>query len=312
MKKIILPLLLITINSFSAVYKSKQNGDFATPIWDLPGIPTESDSIIINHNVTYKLLSNVNYTGTIKVNNNRLFDVNCQGNDFTYNGPEFLIRGEAKFDGKLIIDSNVIADDFSKLSANVFDVRGHLTIRENSCFDSWSNTTNLYYSSSTITLNGYLVTNINYIGSNSSQISNLSYLKEDCSLPIRLNYFDLQYLDKVYVLWSTFTEKNNDYFTVERSIDDINYKVVSKVLGAGNSSALRKYYIEDDVNSGLYYYRLKQTDYDGSISEVDKKAIFVPSIENKEVFYNIIGVEVSGVLKPGIYISDNGRKIVVR
>ena len=62
--------------------------------------------------------------------------------------------------------------------------------------------------------------------------------------------------------WSTATETNNDYFTVERSADGINFEAIGTVDGAGNSSTTLNYEFVDDEASGIYY-RLKQTDFNG-------------------------------------------------
>ena len=65
--------------------------------------------------------------------------------------------------------------------------------------------------------------------------------------------------------WETATESNNDYFTIERSEDAENWNEVGTVPGAGNSSSLLNYSLTDIAdNEGVTYYRLKQTDYNGS------------------------------------------------
>ena len=68
----------------------------------------------------------------------------------------------------------------------------------------------------------------------------------------------------VDVKWSTASELNNAYFTVERSQDGFNFEFVAKVPGAGRSTTLKKYVAQDEKPyQGVSYYRLKQTDYDG-------------------------------------------------
>lgn len=86
------------------------------------------------------------------------------------------------------------------------------------------------------------------------------------SLPIELTSFSAVLLDDHTILlnWGTATEIDNDFFTIERSTDGVNFKVLTTVAGAGNSNNII-YYKEIDVNplAGISYYRLKQTDYDG-------------------------------------------------
>lgn len=67
--------------------------------------------------------------------------------------------------------------------------------------------------------------------------------------------------------WSTSTEINNDYFTIERSTDGITFMEVGAVKGAGNSNTIINYeFIDNEIDRSTYYYRLKQTDFDGKFS----------------------------------------------
>jgi len=66
--------------------------------------------------------------------------------------------------------------------------------------------------------------------------------------------------------WVTASETNNDYFTVERSVNGLNFNGVTDVNGAGNSNTTL-YYRTYDENPlpGTSYYRLKQTDFDEGV-----------------------------------------------
>jgi len=67
--------------------------------------------------------------------------------------------------------------------------------------------------------------------------------------------------------WSTATEENNDYFTMERSNDGgVNFTIIENdIPGAGNSIIPMYYDLFDrDAPAGTSYYRLSQTDYDGT------------------------------------------------
>lgn len=91
-----------------------------------------------------------------------------------------------------------------------------------------------------------------------------------CVLPIKLTEFKGKCGNgKKEFEWTTATEINNDYFTVEQSEDGINFYEITKVNGAGNSSVVNKYtsIVNDDKNYS--YYRLKQTDYDGQFAYSD-------------------------------------------
>jgi hypothetical protein len=85
-------------------------------------------------------------------------------------------------------------------------------------------------------------------------------------LPIELLSFDVSATSrKVDILWSTATEHNSDFFTVQKTIDGLNFQDVANVTAAGNSDALLNYATEDFFPfQGISYYRLKQTNIDGS------------------------------------------------
>ena len=87
-------------------------------------------------------------------------------------------------------------------------------------------------------------------------------------LPVTLLYFKVTNEGKTSLLtWATATEKDNDYFSIEKSADGLNFIPIGRINGAGNSQQIIKYTFTDyDLSPGLNYYRIKQTDYDGKFS----------------------------------------------
>ncbi|PCI95791.1 MAG: hypothetical protein COB15_11770 [Flavobacteriales bacterium] len=87
-------------------------------------------------------------------------------------------------------------------------------------------------------------------------------------LPIDLISFEANINDdKVDIKWVTASEINNDYFTIERSIDAKNWEEVLVVAGAGNSNQTITYFDSDyEPLTGISYYRLKQTDFNGEFT----------------------------------------------
>jgi hypothetical protein len=68
--------------------------------------------------------------------------------------------------------------------------------------------------------------------------------------------------------WVTVTEINNDYFSVERSIDGINFESIARVTGAGNKNGVTLYsFADENTPSGKVYYRLSQFDFNGDHTE---------------------------------------------
>jgi|GEM_PF-2456863 len=95
--------------------------------------------------------------------------------------------------------------------------------------------------------------------------------------------------------WTTATELNNDYFTIEKTLDGTNFEIVGIENGAGNSNQYLDYSLIDyDVREVINYYRLKQTDFDGKydfseLISIDNRT------NNKEIAFitNILGQEVN-------------------
>ncbi|MEY4594240.1 MAG: hypothetical protein RIQ47_650 [Bacteroidota bacterium] len=94
-------------------------------------------------------------------------------------------------------------------------------------------------------------------------------------LPIELAKFDARNEgSKVKLEWATATEVNNDFFTIERSKDGKLFEPLQLVDGAGNSSMTINYSVYDEKPlSGISYYRIKQTDFDGAFSYSEMIAV---------------------------------------
>ncbi len=108
---------------------------------------------------------------------------------------------------------------------------------------------------------------------------------DNSSLPVELISFDAQKISKsVLVSWKTATEINNNYFTIERSIDGMNAEIIGVVKGAGNSNQVVEYRFEDQQPiEGVVYYRIKQTDFDGTSETFGWKAVNVVKEENASI-----------------------------
>jgi hypothetical protein len=97
-----------------------------------------------------------------------------------------------------------------------------------------------------------------------------------CSvLPVTLINFEANYSSKgVELNWSTASEVNNDYFKIERSRDAENFETAGILNGNGSTDIRHDYSFTDDAPlAGISYYRLAQTDYDGTVSYSDILAV---------------------------------------
>lgn len=117
-------------------------------------------------------------------------------------------------------------------------------------------------------------------------------------LPIELVSFTAQAEgNAVNLNWTTATETNNNFFTIEKSVDGIWFDEVLMMEGAGNSSEIRHYAaIDTDPYKGTSYYRLEQTDYNGGtkISGLVSVYMDLPQIQ--------FSVSPNPVINPVIYI----------
>lgn len=97
----------------------------------------------------------------------------------------------------------------------------------------------------------------------------------DSALPIELIKFQafLTQENFVQLKWSTATEINNDYFTLQHSLDGLEFEELERVQGSENSGVQQEYErFHFDPAVGPNYYRLKQTDKNGlsTLSKVVK------------------------------------------
>ena len=109
-------------------------------------------------------------------------------------------------------------------------------------------------------------------------------------IPVELVSFEGQVKDKTnaYLSWQTASERNNAYFSIERSFDGKTFSEISQIKGNGTTNQAQRYHFTDrTLPSGLVYYRLRQIDTDG-----------------KEQLSNIISLEI-GKSKSAILVFPN-------
>lgn len=126
--------------------------------------------------------------------------------------------------------------------------------------------------------NGNLIRTI-YSSSNLQYISLVDY----STIPVELTSFTANVIgSSVELIWSTATETNNQGFEILRSAqNDNDWQQIGFVPGFGTTTEPKSYgYSDQSVNSGKYYYRLKQIDFDGSFkySDVVEAEVSLPTI----------------------------------
>ena len=94
-------------------------------------------------------------------------------------------------------------------------------------------------------------------------------------LPVTLTKFTATpQNDRVAIRWETALELDNNYFTVERSADGKTFAAVATVEGAGTTERSQGYTAYDNAPiNGTSYYRLRQTDFDGTTVVFDAVSV---------------------------------------
>ena len=123
------------------------------------------------------------------------------------------------------------------------------------------------------------------------------------TLPVELSSFTAQKTNKgIQLKWTTASEKDNNYFEILRSSDGIAFENLSKVLGAGNSSAAKSYSFNDENPlPGTNYYQLNQVDYNGKSSK--SKVIAIRS-DLQQTGFKIISTQNNNLVF-SVYANEN-------
>lgn len=145
------------------------------------------------------------------------------------------------------------------------------------------------------------------------------YMIATSPLPVEIAYFNGNNQNNVIELkWVTAAEINNNYFSLQRSSNGIEFEEIGVIKGAGNSNNPIEYsFLDIFPEPGINYYRLVQYDYDNSsrISEtiaIRHKESFATAILNSVVNDDLqmnITAESEGVLEIKA-ISPDGRTIL--
>lgn len=108
--------------------------------------------------------------------------------------------------------------------------------------------------------------------------------------------------DNIMLKWSTASEINNDYFTIERSVDGMHFAQLAAIGGAGNSTTKKNYeYVDEHPCIGRSYYRLTQVDYDGKRATFKVIAVLKKESELIVPYPNPTSDELYVDIEPGKY-----------
>jgi len=97
----------------------------------------------------------------------------------------------------------------------------------------------------------------------------------NAALPVVLaNFTGDPKVDYNRLQWDTYSELNNSGFEIQRSADGMSFQKAGFVKGNGTAAGVHHYSFDDyEISKPLYYYRLRQIDYNGNSELSDVIAI---------------------------------------
>ena len=273
--------------------------------------PIASDNVTVDHYVTLdKHLTNVGsslngITGVLTINTGGtldglgIYDVDIRSTG-TLNLCGTLIARDMTFSNGSVINVcpsgtlTITRDFFNKNNSNTVTINGTMTVGGNFTNGNGGVISGTGF---IVATNGVVVNNGSIFGctANAPCTSYPCNVAGPCPspLPIELLSFTAQYKAPFVNLdWSTQTEINNDFFTLERSANGWNYLSIGTVRGAGNSTMTLFYHsVDERPLSGVSYYRLKQTDFDGQFSYSLPVAVRITDKKSFSVYPTIVDLE---------------------
>ena len=107
-------------------------------------------------------------------------------------------------------------------------------------------------------------------------------------VPVELTTFSGTYLNgSVNLQWITATELNNFGFEIEKRDESSGFEKIGFVDGNGTTTNRVTYnFIDKNLSSNRYYYRLKQLDFDGSFEYSPVVEVDVQQLTDFKLFQN--------------------------
>ncbi len=226
-------LFLIQNNLNAATCTALSDGYWNQTIWSCPGGPQAGDDIVIPAGIEVIIIGVVDLTttgGTTPTNIDVL--------------------------GKLTILDSSFGCFSNCVSGLDLDDNSKITINSVNGIDEKDRGGNAV---PTITIGGNIVTPALPFGPGCINAAGF--------LPVDLIAFEGEQVDQSNTLyWSTASEENTDYFSVQRSTDGIDFKEIGTVRALGFTSEIQTYNFEDRAPEALSYYRLEIIDFDGLVT----------------------------------------------
>lgn len=268
-------------------------GSFSRTI-DFPGPPTllsvKFTLAVSGNNTAQTKAAELQIGRFFTTNNDREFNVSthsCIGIDLTATNGVFALRhidaGESTVgvagpqNITFIINNNDAVASYMAPDGSTESV-------DNDTWDLWVGTTKVFDNKAATSANNDL-TDLKFAfvqGIGNIDITNILVDNLQTVLPVNLTYFKGNSVGpKIELNWQTLSEHNNAFFEILSSNNPQNFKVIGKIMGAGNAQNKQNYYFTDNnPYPNTNYYQLKQVDFNGNVTAHSVIAIENNALEN--------------------------------
>lgn len=268
-----------------------------------PGLNSSGNMMVINNftnngngSVNFTSSSQLNVGNNLTNNSDAVFDGNVYvDNDFIINGGTSVDVGAS---GIIEVNNSFTnhGNDFTINGAlavnnggtNTGNIDGSGLLQIDGGYTNWGSIAgNLDVCSSDASTNPINTGNGVSGGASVCSNSGINFpITTPAPLPVDLLSFNAKITqnNQVELAWVTASELNNDFFTIERSNEDLNFIAIEYIPGAGTTNEIKKYnYPDKEPIEGKSYYRLKQTDFDGKSETFDMVSVVFESEAEIEV-----------------------------
>ncbi|MDE1191803.1 MAG: right-handed parallel beta-helix repeat-containing protein, partial [Arachidicoccus sp.] len=191
-------------------------------------------------------------SGSVVVNNSILWDPYIMYSSGTYSFSYSIVEGGTSSDAGNIVTSDPLFADSANANFTLQSTSPAINAGNNSLYDE-------------TTYNVDLAGNARINGST----IDIGAYEYQSTTPITLSSFTVSKTAQktALVKWTTSSEINNAYFSIQRSKDASIFATISTINGSGTSAIAHDYsFTDNNPLSGKSYYRLAQTDADGTMS----------------------------------------------
>ncbi len=251
-------LLMILFYQFNFAQTYLLTEDFSSIVSGNSSLTTGSSSPWIGNTNITSVSAAYSAGGSVKIGSGsatgfiqtKVLDLSVNGGSFSI---DFDVKGWTTIEGSIIVTVTNLATQTVTYSA----------VMASSSFET-----------KTMNFSGGTSNSVIKIATTSKRafIDNVKVYYAVSTLPVELVSFSAICEDNntVTVNWTTASEHNSNYYSVEKSRDGLNWNILTTKTAAGNSIQLINYSVSDASDiSGTIYYRLTQVDLDAASKVYD-------------------------------------------